>query len=45
MIIEDKGHASIDNPIRTNPIDDLGGAGGGERGGERERDRDGQKVY
>ena len=45
MIIEDKGHASIDDPIRRNPIDDLGGACGGERGGERERDRDGQRVY
>ena len=34
MIIEDKGHASIDDPIRSNPINDLGGAGGGSRGGE-----------
>ena len=34
MIIEDKGHASIDDPIRRNPVDDLGGAGGGSRGGE-----------
>ena len=32
MIIEDKGHASIDDPIRRNPVDDLGGAGGGSRG-------------
>ena len=23
MIIEDKGHASIDDPIRRNPVDDL----------------------
>ena len=22
MIIEDKGHASIDDPIRRNPVDD-----------------------
>ena len=36
MIIEDKGHASIDDPIRMNPVDDLGGAGRGSRGGERE---------
>ena len=34
MIIEDKGHASIDDPIRRNPVDDLGGAGGGSRGGK-----------
>ena len=45
MIIEDKGHASIDDPIRRNPVDDLGGAGGGSRGGEGERGRDGQRVY
>ena len=32
MIIEDKGHVSIDDPIRRNPINDLGGAGGGLRG-------------
>ena len=32
MIIEDKGHASIDNPIRRNPVDDLRRAGGGSRG-------------
>ena len=32
MIIEDKGHASIDDPIRRNPVDDLRGAGGGSRG-------------
>ena len=43
MIIKDKGHASINDPIRRNPIDDL--AGGGSRGGEREGDRDGQRVY
>ena len=43
MIIEDKGHASIDDPIRRNPVNDLGGAGGGSRGGEGEGDRDGQK--
>ena len=34
MIIEDKGHALIDDPIRRNPVDDLGGAGGGSRGRE-----------
>ena len=45
MIIKDKGHESIDDPIRRNPVDDLGGTGGGSRGGERERDRDGQRVY
>ena len=45
MIIEDKGHASIDDPIRRNPVDDLRRAGGGSRGGGRERDRDGQRVY
>ena len=45
MIIEDKGHVSIDDPIRRNPINDLGGAGGGSRGGERGRDWDGQRVY
>ena len=44
-IIEDKGHASIDDPIRRNPVNDLGGAGGGLRGGEGGRDRDGQRVY
>ena len=33
MIIKDKGHVSIDDPIRRNPINDLGGAGGGSRGG------------
>ena len=43
MIIKDKGHASINDPIRRNPINDL--AGGGSRGGEREGDRDGQRVY
>ena len=32
MIIEDKGHVSIDDPIEGNPVDDLGGAGGGSRG-------------
>ena len=32
MIIEDKGHASIDDPIRRNPVNDLGGSGGGSRG-------------
>ena len=37
MIVEDKGHASIDDPIRRNPVDDLGGAGGGSRGREGER--------
>ena len=37
MIIEDKGHASIDDPIRRNPVDDLGGAGGGSRGRGRGR--------
>ena len=37
MIIEDKGHASIDDPIEGTPVDDLGGAGGGSRGGERGR--------
>ena len=36
MIIEDKGHASIDDPIRINPVNDLGRAGGGSRGGEGE---------
>ena len=45
MINEDKGHASIDDPIRRNPVDDLEGAGGGSRGEEREGDRDGQRVY
>ena len=45
MIIEDKGHVSIDDPMERNPVDDLGGAGGGSRGGEREVDRDGQRVY
>ena len=45
MIIEDKGHTSIGDPIRRNPVDNLGGAGGGSRGGEGERDRDGQRVY
>ena len=34
MIIEDKGHASIDDPIGRNPCDDLGGAGVGSRGWE-----------
>ena len=38
MIIEDKGHVSIDDPIRRNPVDDLEGAGGGSRGGEGEGD-------
>ena len=32
MIIEDKGHASIDDPIRRNPINDLEGQA--ERKGE-----------
>ena len=45
MIIEDKGHVSIDDPIEGNPVDDLERAGGGSRGGEREGDRDGQRVY
>ena len=45
MIIEDKGHASIDDPIKGNPVDDLKGAGGGSRGGGRERGQDGQRVY
>ena len=45
MIIEDKGHASIDDPIRRNPVNDLGGPGGGSRGREEGRDRDGQRVY
>ena len=36
---------SIDDPIEGNPIDDLGRAGGGSRGGEGEGDRDGQRVY
>ena len=45
MIIEDKGHASIDNPIRRNPVDDLEGAGGGSWGGDGDGDRDGQRVY
>ena len=45
MIIEDKGHASIDDPIEGNPVNDLGGAGGGSRGREREGDQDGQRVY
>ena len=43
MIIKDKGHASINDPIRRNPIDDLRRAGRGLRG--REGDRDGQRVY
>ena len=38
MIIEDKGHVSIDDPIKRNPVDDLGGAGGGPRGRERGRE-------
>ena len=37
MIIEDKGHVSIDDPIRRHPVDDLGGAGGGSRGKGRGR--------
>ena len=37
MIVKDKGHASIDNPIRRNPHDNLGGAGGGSRGWGRGR--------
>ena len=45
MIIEDKGHMSIDDPMERNPVDDLGGAGRGSRGGEGEGDRDGQRVY
>ena len=45
MIIEDKGHVSIDDPIEGNPVDDLEGAGGGSRGGEGGGDRDGQRVY
>ena len=45
MIIEDKGHASIDDPIRRNPVNDLGGAGRGSMGREGEGDRDGQRVY
>ena len=44
MIIKDKGHVSIDDPIRRNPVDNLGGAGGGSRGGEGEGDQDGQRV-
>ena len=32
MIIEDKGHVSIDDPIGRIPEDDLGGAGVGSRG-------------
>ena len=35
MIVEDKGHTSIDNPIREIPKDDLEGAGVGSRGKER----------
>ena len=32
MIIKDKGHVSIDNPIEEIPEDDLGRAGVGSRG-------------
>ena len=37
MIIEDKGHVSIDDPIRRNPVDDLEGQveGQGEGKGKR----------
>ena len=45
MIIKDKELVSIDDPIEGNPVDDLEGAGGGSRGGEGERDQDGQRVY
>ena len=34
MIIEDKGHESIDDPIEEIPEDDLEGAGVGSRGWE-----------
>ena len=44
MIVKDKGNASIDDPIRRNPVNDLGGAGRGLRGREGGRDRDGQRV-
>ena len=37
MIIEDKGHTSIDDPIRRNPVNNLRGAGGGSRGRGRGR--------
>ena len=30
MIIEDKGHASIDDPIKRNPVDDLEGQAEGQ---------------
>ena len=37
MILEDKGHTSIDDPIRRNPINDLRRAGGGSRRWEKGR--------
>ena len=45
MIIKDKGHASIDDPIGEILEDNLGGAGVGSRGKEGEGDQDGQRVY
>ena len=38
MIIEDKGHASIYDPMGEIPKDDLGGAGVGSRGKGRGRE-------
>ena len=37
MIVEDKEHESIDDPIEEIPEDDLGGAGVGSRGKGRGR--------
>ena len=45
MIIGDKGHASIDDPIRRNPVDDLEGQAEGQGEGKGEGNRDGQRVY
>ena len=45
MIIEDKGHESIDDPIGGIPEDNLGGAGVESRGKGRGRVQDGQRVY
>ena len=43
MIVEDKEHESIDDPIEEIPEDDLGGAGVGSRGeGKGKGDRMGK---
>ena len=47
MIIKDKGHTSIDDPIEEIPSTTWEGQaeGQGEGEGEGEGDRDGQRVY